>query len=236
VKEAFEAREGKIRRTVDTTGMLAEAYLVITVVLGVTLFSLYLLQSLLFQNSSGLESVSFYAYILVPILSVTFAWLLDSTQAKWPYTDMRPYKIFATSIPVGLALFFTPLPLPLYLHLSVALIATTAAPAFYNQRYSRERRGMEKMLPDFILDVAEGRKIGLSPERSIERLVDRNYGPLSKYVAKMGSQLTWGISLSNVVSSFTTAVTSWITKAVGTLMIEVVEVGGGTVGGVLRDG
>jgi len=78
-------------------------------------------------------------------------------------------------------------------------------------------------------DVAEGRKTGLSPEVAIERLGSRHYGVLSPHVKKMGAQLSWGVSLSKVVSTFTAAVGSWITKAIGVLLIEVVDVGGGTI-------
>jgi flagellar protein FlaJ len=77
--------------------------------------------------------------------------------------------------------------------------------------------------------VAEGRKTGLSPEVAIERLGGRHYGLLSGHVKKMGAQLSWGVSLSKVVSTFTSAVGSWITKAIGVLLIEVVDVGGGTI-------
>jgi len=88
---------------------------------------------------------------------------------------------------------------------------------------------LERMLPEFIRDVAEGRKTGLSPEVAIERLGGRHYGTLSKHVKKMGAQLSWGVELSKVVSTFTKAVSSWITKAIGVLLIEVVDVGGGTI-------
>ena len=96
-------------------------------------------------------------------------------------------------------------------------------------RYSRERRRLEKALPEFIRDVAEGRKTGLSPEVAIERLSDRHYGILSRHVKKMGAQLSWGVSLSKVIATFTDAVESWVTRAIGTLLVEVVDVGGGTI-------
>jgi len=64
---------------------------------------------------------------------------------------------------------------------------------------------------------------------AIERLHCRHYGILSKHVRKMGAQLSWGVSLSKVVSTFTEAVGSWVTRAIGALLIEVVDVGGGTI-------
>jgi flagellar protein FlaJ len=96
-------------------------------------------------------------------------------------------------------------------------------------RYSRERSALERVLPEFIRDVAEGRKTGLSPEVAIERLSGRHYGVLTSHVKKMGAQLSWGVALSKVISTFADAVGSWVTRAIGTLLIEVVDVGGGTI-------
>ncbi|HUH99578.1 MAG TPA: type II secretion system F family protein [Nitrososphaerales archaeon] len=231
LKEIFEAREAKIKRTTETTGAVAESFLIVTVVLGIALFTLYLVETLIDNNGSGLASLYFFSFIIVPVLSAGFTWLIDVVQPKWPYTDMRPYKIFLAFVPVGLIVFAAPLPLKLSLHLAVSLIAITVVPTYFAEKYARQRRGVEKMLPDFIKDVSEGRKIGLPPEESIERLGDRNYRQLTPYVAKMGAQLSWGIQLGKVISTFAKTVNSWIAKAVGTLMLEVVEIGGGTTKG-----
>jgi len=231
LKETFEARAAKMRRTIETTGAVAESFLIVTVVLGVALFTLYLVETLIDNNGTGLTSIYFFSFVIVPLLSAGFAWLIDAVQPKWPFTDMRPYKIFIAFIPVGLILFFIPLPLKFSIHLAISLIAMTAVPTYFAEKYARQKRGIEKMLPDFIKDVSEGRKIGLPPEESIERLGDRNYRQLSPYVAKMGAQLSWGIQLGKVISNFARTVNSWIAKAVGTLMLEVVEIGGGTTRG-----
>jgi len=45
----------------------------------------------------------------------------------------------------------------------------------------------------------------------------------------MGSQLSWGVELSTVIRGFTQNISSWITRAVSTLLVEVVDVGGGTI-------
>jgi len=116
--------------------------------------------------------------------------------------------------------------------MALVLIAMTAAPAYFSSKYSRERRQIEKKLPDFIDDVSEGRKIGLPPEEAIERLGDSStYSALSRHVQKMAAQLSWGVSLKKVIANFSKNINSWVAKAVGTLMLEVVEVGGGTMQG-----
>jgi archaeal flagellar protein FlaJ len=229
MREIMDARSQKIRRTSDTIGTLAEAYLTVTAVLGISLFTLYQVQAVLAHNAAGLASLELFSFLIVPMISAMFVWLLDGMGTKQPYVDYRPYKWFAVFLPIGALVYFLPLPLNLPIKASVALLVTVAVPAFYAIRYSRERMGLEAKLPDFIRDVAESRKIGLAPEASIEALGGKNYSRLSKPVRKMGAQLSWGLALSKVVSTFIESVNSWLTKVVGALMLEVVDVGGGTV-------
>jgi len=232
LKETFDNMTEKIKRTVDTVGLISESFLIVTVVLGMTLFTLYLVEALVNGNAGGISNIYFFSFIVVPVLSAAFIWLMDSFSQKWPYTDYRPYKILLAFVPVGVILFYIPLPLKLFEHMAVSLLAITAVPAVFATRYSRERRITERMLPEFIEDVAEQRKIGLSPEQAIERLGEGNrYAGFSKYVSKMAAQLSWGISLRKVVATFTNSVSSWVAKAVGTLMLQVVEIGGGTLRG-----
>ena len=229
LRDIMENKAASVKRSADTTGTMAEAYLTVTVILGMVLYTLYMVQTLIAGNTAGLTNLYFFAFIIVPIISAAFIWLIDSVQPKWPYVDYRPYKFFMYTAPAALIFFFLPLGLHLYLRTAGALIISASLPAFSSMRYSRQRMSLEKMLPEFIRDVAEGRKTGLSPEVAIERLGGRHYGILSKHVKKMGAQLSWGVSLSKVVTTFTAAVSSWITKAVGVLLIEVVDVGGGTI-------
>jgi flagellar protein FlaJ len=229
LKEIMDARSEKIKRTSDTIGTMAEAYITVTAVLGISLFTLYQVQAIVSHNNSGITSLLLFAFVLVPIISSAFVWLLDGLGTKQPFTDFRPYKVFALFLPIGAALYFVPIPVSLVFKAAVALIVTVAVPAVYATRYSRERLGLEKKLPDFIRDVAESRKIGLSPESSIESLGTKSYGRLSKPIERMGAQLSWGLNLSKVVSTFIDSVNSWLTKVVGSLMLEVVDVGGGTV-------
>jgi len=232
LKETFDKMAEKIRRTVETVGMVSESFLIVTVVLGMTLFTLYLVEALVNGNAAGISNIYLFSFIIVPTLSSGFIWLMDAYSQKWPFTDMRPYKIFLAFVPLGVILFLIPLPLLFYQHMAVSLLAISAVPSVFAIRYSRERRIIERMLPEFVEDVAEERKIGLPPEQAIERLGEGNrYGGFSKYVNKMGGQLSWGISLQKVVAGFTGGVSSWIARAVGTLMLEVVEIGGGTLRG-----
>ena len=229
LRDIMETKASQVKRSADTTGTMAEAYLTVTVILGMVLYTLYMVQTLISHNLGGLYNLYFFSFIIVPLISVAFLWLIDAVQPKWPYVDYRPYRYFIYTAPVAAIIFLLPLGLHLYLRTALSLIALASAPAVVAWGSSRERRALERSLPEFIRDVAEGRKTGLSPEIAIERLGDRHYGSLSKHVKKMGAQLSWGVELSKVVSTFTSAVASWITRAIGVLLIEVVDVGGGTI-------
>lgn len=229
LRDTIEAKASMVKRSADITGTLAESYLTVTVILGMVLYTLYMVQTLISANPNGLTNLYLFAFVIVPLISVAFLWLIDAVQPKWPFVDYRPYKYFAYTVIPALVFFAIPLPIPLFLHTAVTLIAAFSLPAFKAYGFGRERRAMEGALPEFIRDVAEGRKTGLSPEVAIERLHDRHYGALSKHVQKMGAQLSWGVALSKVITTFTQAIGSWITRAVGTLLIEVVDVGGGTI-------
>lgn len=229
LKEIYEARAQKVKRSSDTVATLAEGYVTITSVLGITLFTLFQSQSIVSSSSSGIQGLEVFGLIGVPALSFLFIYLLDNVQAKFPFVDYRPYKAFLYSVPIGVAFFFVPLPLTLFVHVSVSLILTVTYPTIVATRASNERKALESRLPDFIRDISEGRKIGLSPEATVQGLADKHYGLLSRHVKRMSSQLSWGVSLRQVISTFVSGVKSWLTREAGMLLMEVVDAGGGTV-------
>lgn len=232
--EIYEGRNAKMKQSTETIGTFAEAYVTLTSVLGISLFMLYEIQAVLTHNSGGLKSLLLFSFVLVPLISVMFIWIMDGSVPKQPYMDYRPYKLFAVFSAVGAALFLVPLRLPLYEHAAIALMASVSVPGFLAVKYDRERSRLENALPNFIRDVSEGRKIGLSPAGSIEQLYTRNYGSLTRHVKKVAAQLSWGLPLSRVISGFVSEVHSWLTKVVGTLMGEVIAVGGGDVASFQR--
>jgi flagellar protein FlaJ len=229
MKEIMDITNAKIKRSADTVSTMAEGYVTVTAVLGMSLFTIYQVQAVISHSTAGLTSIFLFSFLVVPLLSAMFIWMLDGTGLKQPYFDRRPYYALAVSAPFAAAFMLAPLPVDLFIHVSLTLIVLTIWPTIVAMRVSRERSGLERRLPDFIRDVAESRKVGLAPETGIQGLGTKNYGLLSKPIRRMGAQLSWGIPLTKVMSSFVSRVNSWVTKVVGVLMMEVVDVGGGTV-------
>ncbi|MEM3386898.1 MAG: type II secretion system F family protein [Nitrososphaerales archaeon] len=233
LSEIYEERSARIKRASDTISMLAESYIILTAVLGISLFAVYQMQTMLSNLNTGLESILLFSFLGVPLISFIYIWILDQIQFKQPFMDWRSYKLFFISSIVGGLIYFmlrysAAHLIPHYMITAVALMVCVALPGVQAYREAKNRYALEKMLPLFLKGIAEGRKMGLSPEKCIESLADRNYGNLTKHIKKMSYQLSWGLPLRKVISTFNTEVNSWLTKVIGSIVMEVIDVGGGT--------
>lgn len=230
-KEVFNHRSQKLKSNTEFVGTLAEAYLAATVVMGISLFVLQIVSSMVERGQPNFNTMYFYAGVFVPLISGVFIFLLHSMQTKEPLQRIREHIIFLAGLAaVPLMLFVVPLDQPTYVKLGIGLAISTTAPAIMNILETRKRTAAESMLPSFVLDLAEVRKTGLAPEKCIEQLATRNYGVLTKYVRRMATQLSWGVPLNKVLFDFGKDLRSWYVKSIGFILLEVVEVGGGTVG------
>jgi len=224
-----------MRAYVETTGVLAEAYISLTVILGIVLFALFAVQSLsLGQGKSGLDTSAVqtsivFSTVVIPVISAAFMFIIHLSQPREPTTFYSPYIIFAASTLAIPIMFLIPIPLELPMRVGLGLLISTIPPAVIAMRESAHKKGVESKLPSFLVDLTEVRKTGLPPERGIEQLAMRDYGAFSKYVQGMSAQLSWGVSLEKVMGNFTTSVRSWIARVTAFLLLEVTEVGGGTV-------
>ena len=112
---------------------------------------------------------------------------------------------------------------------SLALILGTLPAAVADTVIAMHTRGIEKGMTSFLRDLVEVRKSGTSPERSIQYLASRDYGPLTKYLQIMGKQLGWGVPLRKVYETFQKKVKSWVARITMYLLVEAIDIGGGGV-------
>jgi flagellar protein FlaJ len=187
-----------------------------------------------------------YTFIFTPMLSVMFIYLAHSMQTKTPITEMRPYKLWAVSSVIAIIFFvlFTNLlgaaQLPLITPLqnmgmdlpvvvAVALFISAAPPAFLHIKLSKTKASMEQGVASFLRDLTEVRKTGLSPEKCIEALSKRDYGAFSKELRKISSDISWGVPIKKVMTDFLHRTRSWLVQIVMFLLVETIDVGGGTI-------
>ncbi|MGC8578281.1 MAG: type II secretion system F family protein [Thermoproteota archaeon] len=111
--------------------------------------------------------------------------------------------------------------------LALTLMIGTIPAAIYQAYIDFLEGGIEHEMANFLRDLVEVRKSGLSPEKCIINLSERSYGKLSKHLKLIARQLNWGISFSKVYETFSKSVKNWLAKAMFFLLIDSIEVGGG---------
>ncbi len=229
-REIFTQRINSMESSSGTIGIFAEAYVALTVVLGMCFYLIFALQSIANQSGvSGLSNAIFFSTVFIPITSVIFFYLVDAVQLKEePGAILAHYKTIFISLLIVPIFIFMPYDAPLYLKLGAGLIVSSIPPMIKYERELREKRAIESVIPTFMRDMAEVRKTGLSPERCIQQISKRDYGVLSKYVIKMSTQISWGLPIRKVMENFANSVKVWSAKTVTFILLEIVDLGGGT--------
>ncbi|MFQ6068341.1 MAG: type II secretion system F family protein [Candidatus Bathyarchaeia archaeon] len=244
-EELFKTRAARVRAAAERLGMLLESFIIIMVLMSLCFYILFSVESIYSTGMSMYSGIILYTYVFTPLLSFVFIYLAHGMQPKSPITDWRPYKAFGIcafiSVVVLMLLtnflgmitipFLTPLTtvIDLPTAVSIALVISAGPPAIVQGKLSREKESTEKGVTLFLQDLTETRKTGLAPEKCIETLSDREYGSFGKHLKKITAELSWGIPLRKVFMDFVKRTKSWATQIVMFLLVETIDVGGGTI-------
>jgi flagellar protein FlaJ len=237
-EDIFKARALRVKAAAERLGMLLETFIIVNVMMSLCFYIMFSVQNIGVGGGSGgdVSTIILYTFVLSPMLSVMFVYLAHSMQPKTPITEMRPYKVFAVCAAAGMTLFlflFLSGSFGLLSQMPVALalgLFISAAPAaVVHGKLSSKKTSTEQGVNSFLRDLTEVRKTGLSPEKCIESLSHREYGVFSKELRKISSEISWGIPLKKVMMDFISRTRSWMTQIVMFLLVETVDVGGGTI-------
>lgn len=81
------------------------------------------------------------------------------------------------------------------------------------------RKEISHKFPEFLDDVVEGTRAGMTLPKAIKNVKNNDYGSLSPYVRKMCSKLDWGVSFESVLKSFSGEINNeTIDRAVSTIV------------------
>jgi len=114
------------------------------------------------------------------------------------------------------------------LGLAFSLIVTTVPVVLLDHYYAKEEKGILQGITSFLRDLVENRKTGLSPEKCIQILSTKDYGKFSKHLRRISSQIGWGIPLREIFEDFKENVGNWLARINMYILIDSIEVGGGT--------
>jgi len=243
--DIFKTQSARIRVAAERLGMLLESFIIIMVLMSLCFYILFSVESIYSIGISLYSGVILYTYVFTPILSIVFIYLAHDMQPKTPITDWRPYKAYAISSAAALLVlllltgFFGLIQAPfldvikgvvdLPTAVAIALIISAAPPAIIQGKISRRKLSVELGISNFLRDLTEVRKTGLAPEKCVESLSKRDYGEFSKELERISSQLSWGVPLRHVFMDFVRRTKSWLSQVVIFLLVEAIDVGGGTI-------
>ncbi|MGD0644244.1 MAG: type II secretion system F family protein [Candidatus Bathyarchaeia archaeon] len=253
-EDIFKAGALRVKAAAERLGMLIETFVIVMVMMSLCFYILFAVNQIQVGGSSGsnLTNLSVYSgllmytFLAMPMLSVMFIYLAHSMQPKSPLVEMRPYKVVGICSVIGIIVFLlltnfmgaTHLPLfstlqtwgvDLPIAETVSLFICVAPAAIVHIRLTKIKNSIEQGVNSFLRDLTEVRKTGLSPEKCIESLSNRDYGVFSKELRKISSEISWGLPIKRVMMDFLHRTRSWVVQIVMFLLVETIDVGGGTI-------
>jgi flagellar protein FlaJ len=203
------------------------------------------------------EMFFLFSFVILPILSFVFIFMADISQISYPLSNWKTYMVFLAFLPVGIFLmlqmslsFLFPQLLivtqlqdiTIYLQkllgfsegcdaalgLGIALLITAVPGYLADRRYAGQERRILQGVTTFLRDVVETRKTGLSPERCIQVLGNKDYGAFSKHLERISMRLSWGYPIRSIYEDFRSRVKDWLSLINIYLLVDTIEVGGGT--------
>jgi len=127
-------------------------------------------------------------------------------------------KVIVLLVIIGVSIyiynFFTIFYLPLTL-LSIGLVL--AGPALFEYKKYRENKEIEERFPDFLRDVTENIKTGMTLTQAIMATKNSYYGALTPYINKIITKIDWSIPFDEILREFSENSTPLIKKTVSTI-------------------
>lgn len=203
------------------------------------------------------EHFNIFSFLILPMFSLLFMYLGDLVQIGMGTSSWRSYLYPALAAPLAIFMASqTVLPTlidirPLIpqlesfiewvtsllrlgegceaaLGLSLSLLVISIPGILGDWLYAERDRKVFEGVTSFIRDIVEARKTGLSPERCIIALSDKDYGEFSAHLRRIALKLRWGVSLRRIFEEFRERVRNWLSQMILYFLIDAIEIGGGT--------
>jgi flagellar protein FlaJ len=128
-------------------------------------------------------------------------------------------KIIIVLVIAGVSLFIINFLLAISDLLSlVAVGIVIAGPAFFEYNKYKNNKEIEERFPDFLRDITENIKTGMTLTQAIKSTKGTNYGALTPHVKKMITKIDWAIPFDQILINFSKNSTPLIQKTVSTIL------------------
>ncbi len=249
-QDIFTSRISELKAIADRMGMFVEMYITIAVIATLMLYIFFTISAIFPTGGkyAGYTQLALYSFVFLPLITIFMGYLIHASQPRSPIPYKSPYRaLLLVGIPAAIVTF----PVTFYAFggykilieqtitkniilgltgsLTATLIALSLPSALTYLREKRRERGLAKATASFLRDLAETRKTGLSPERSIEHLaLTRNYGPLSRILRRVAAALTLGMDVEAALRRALRGIKDWVLLTTMRFLVDSIEVGGGS--------
>jgi flagellar protein FlaJ len=110
--------------------------------------------------------------------------------------------------------------------LVIAILGFVGPYGFYMARKQREIKQIERRLPDFLRDVAEAGRFGMTLAEAIVVSSGGRYGRLTPEIKKMAAQISWGVPATEALRLFSERVKTPAVARVVAIIIKSSDAGG----------
>lgn len=247
LRSIFDVQSAAAIRSVEKLGTLVEAYAVLLIVTlcSYILFIIFATTSVFEpMQTSGAPSiptsvVCILIFFVTPLISVIFM-IIAHTERKSNLVEVKqPYHTAVLPL-IAVSAFITAIilmpqfqylrdPQTFPLVVTICLLTISIPSAVVYIKTARINSDAENAMPNFLRDVTESRKIGLSPEKSIVHATKRTgYGKFCGVLSLIRSQMEWGISLKKIFGNVKQKIQTWPVLVNFLILVETIKIGGGS--------
>lgn len=164
------------------------------------------------QNTGQLTRLIVYLSAAIPAVICIFFALFASINVLKPWRIQSGNNVIILGASID--------------YLIIAAIIFTGVYGLYEFFHIRRVRKIDDRFPDFVRDLAESRRAGMTFTKAIMYSSRGNYGVLTPEIQKIARQISWGSSVENALSAFAKRVNTKLIKRTVSLIIEASRSGG----------
>ncbi|MEF8879428.1 MAG: type II secretion system F family protein [Candidatus Thermoplasmatota archaeon] len=126
------------------------------------------------------------------------------------------FSLAGTTVPLGTTVDF----------IIFAILTCTGVYGIYQFFRLRRVRKIDDRFPDFVRDLAESRRAGMTFTKAIMHSAKGSYGVLTSEIEKIARQISWGSSVDDALKNFAKRVNTKLVQRTVSLIIEASRSGG----------
>lgn len=257
-RELFESRATEVKNILNKLMSFLEVYIVFGVVVSVTVFVFFAVSAAISAaqaartQQEGITAISidvtmpsFYNFFVLPLMGMAIAIAIHLNQPRTPIGYGETYITLIAWLPIAIAVFFILLSITGGIRIlegrlglreiKSMVYATTASiitfslpPALKYRSLVKIHKGLVRSAADFLRDISEVRKTGLSPEKCIILVSSRSYRNLTPVVERSAAALSIGLSLEEALRKALRGIKEWFVVASFRFLADSIVVGGGS--------